>query len=59
MNRPRTTVKETVEGLRGFKAVYAYPWKPSFLGIVFEAIGITLFFLTACLVWVVARQISN
>jgi hypothetical protein len=59
MNRPRTTIKETVEGLRGFKTVDAYPWKPSFLGIIFDAIGIIFFAVTAYLVWVVARQISS
>jgi hypothetical protein len=59
MNRPRTTVKETVEGLRGFSTVDAYPWKPNFLSIVFEAIGVDLFGVSACLIWIVSRQISN
>jgi hypothetical protein len=57
MNRPRTTVRETVDGLAGFRTADAYPWKPNFLGMVFEAIGVILFGLSAY--WVVARQMSN
>jgi hypothetical protein len=59
INRPRTTVRETVPGLAGFKTADAYPWKPNFLGVVFESIGVVLFGVTVYLIWLVARQISN
>ena len=57
MNHPRTPVKETVEGLSGFRVGEAYPWKPNFLGIVFDAIGVMLFGITVYLILVIARQI--
>lgn len=59
MNRKRTSVKETVEGLRGFKVVDDYPWKPTILGIIFDFVGVSLFGVTVYLVWTVARQVSS
>jgi hypothetical protein len=59
MDRHPKAVKETVDGLTGFRTRDVYLWKPNFLGIVLEAIGVVLFGITAYLVWVVARQISN
>jgi hypothetical protein len=58
MNRPRKPVKQTVEGLVGFKIIDSHPWQPTFLGIIFDAIGVGLFAVFAYLVWMVARQIS-
>ena len=59
INRPRTTQKETVEGLRGFRTVDAFLWKPSFLGVIFELIGVCFFAVSLYFVWIISRQISN
>jgi hypothetical protein len=59
MNRPCKRVKETVEGLVGFKIVDPHPWQPTVLGIVFDAIGVGLFATVVYLVWTVARQIPS
>lgn len=42
INHPRQSQKETVEGLRGFRVVDAYPWKPSIVGSVLDGIGVVL-----------------
>ena len=59
INRPRKAVKETVEGVAGFKIVDDYPWKASILGLILEGIGVLLFVLTIYLVVVMAQRISN
>jgi hypothetical protein len=59
INRPRTTQKETVEGLRGFRTVDAFLWKPSFLGVIFEVIGVCFFAVSLYFGWILIRQISN
>jgi hypothetical protein len=59
MNRPRKLKKETVEGLQGFRVVDSYPWQFSWLGVIFEAIGIGPFATSLYMISVVARHISN
>lgn len=59
INRPRTAVKQTVEGLQGFKVVDDYPWKLSILGAIFEVLGVLLFALTIYLAVVMAQRVST
>jgi hypothetical protein len=32
-----------MEGMRGFRIVSAYPWKPHAVGLIFDAAGVALF----------------
>ncbi|QND74001.1 hypothetical protein [Tardiphaga robiniae] len=59
MNRPSKPQKVTVEGLQGFRVVDVHYWKFSFLGVIFEIIGVGLFVTFAYMVWVIARQLPN
>ena len=59
MNRPSKPTKATVEGLQGFRVIDTNPWQFSWLGVIFEAIGIGLFATAVYMISVVARQISN